>query len=164
MKLQLHQWSRAMARTIHDTFVLERHYRHARPKVFAAISSPELKPRWFAIGRHASDFDIDFRVGGHEKQRFVMGAETPFPGAIIENDGRYEDIVADERIVHSSTMTFAGQRISSALISYELSDTAEGTRLRVTHQAAFYEGADGPEMRKGGWEALLDNLPVLLDA
>jgi uncharacterized protein YndB with AHSA1/START domain len=153
-----------MAMTIHDTFVLERHYRHARAKVFAAISSPELKPRWFAVGRRASDFDIDFRVGGHERQRFVMGAETPFPGTVIENDGRYEDIVPDERIVHSSSMTFGGRRISTTLITYELSDVADGTKLRVTHQAVFYEGADGPEMRRGGWDVLLDNLPAVLDA
>ena len=33
-----------------------------------------------------------------------------------------------------------------------------GTRLVLTHQAVFYEGADGPEMRKGGWEKLLDQL------
>jgi hypothetical protein len=29
-------------------------------------------------------------------------------------------------------------------------------------QAAFFEGADGPEMRKAGWSQLLDRLGELL--
>jgi len=36
--------------------------------------------------------------------------------------------------------------------------TEKGTDLLFTHQAAFFEGSDGPEMRKGGWEKLLTNL------
>jgi hypothetical protein len=35
--------------------------------------------------------------------------------------------------------------------------------LRFTHQAAFYEGADGPAMRRGGWEKLLDALATTLE-
>ena len=27
-----------------------------------------------------------------------------------------------------------------------------------THQAAFFEGSDGPQMRKAGWEAILSRL------
>ncbi|MBT2185469.1 SRPBCC family protein [Sphingobium nicotianae] len=153
-----------MAETRHDTFTIERRYPHSPEKVFAAISSPELKPKWFAVGRNASDFSIDFRVGGREHQLFTMGDDTPFPGTIIENDGRYEDIVPNERIVHSSTMTLGGRRISSALITYEVAPAGDGARLRVTHQAVFYEGADGPDMRKHGWEVLVDNLSEVLDA
>jgi len=33
-----------------------------------------------------------------------------------------------------------------------------GTDLVFTHQGAYFEGADGPEMRKGGWESLLNKL------
>jgi hypothetical protein len=28
----------------------------------------------------------------------------------------------------------------------------------LTHQAAFFEGADGPAMREDGWRKLLDKL------
>lgn len=153
-----------MAETSHDSFTIERRYPHSPEKVFAAISSPELKPRWFAVGRNASYFEIDFRVGGREHQTFVMGDDTPFPGTIIESEGRYEDIVPGERIVHSATMIFGGKRISTALTTYEVAKDGTGARLRLTHQAVFYEGSDGPEMRKHGWEVLVDNLLVVLDA
>jgi hypothetical protein len=33
-----------------------------------------------------------------------------------------------------------------------------GTDLICTHQGAFFEGADGPQMREAGWRSLLDKL------
>jgi hypothetical protein len=33
-----------------------------------------------------------------------------------------------------------------------------GTELILTHQGAFFEGADGPEMREEGWRKLLERL------
>ena len=36
------------------------------------------------------------------------------------------------------------------------------TLLVLTHQAVFFEGADGPKLRQAGWRALLDRLePVV---
>jgi uncharacterized protein YndB with AHSA1/START domain len=148
---------------IHDTFVLDRSYPHNRDKLFRALSDPALKARWFFLGNEAEAFDMDFRVGGRDHQRRAMGADTPFQGRFLVNEGRFEDIVPGERIVMSTTMTLADKRISSALITYELSDDGAGCRLRFTHQAAFYEGADGPEMRRGGWEKLLDSLAESLE-
>jgi hypothetical protein len=29
----------------------------------------------------------------------------------------------------------------------------------LTHQGAYFEGADGPKMREEGWKTLLDKLP-----
>jgi uncharacterized protein YndB with AHSA1/START domain len=150
--------------TIHDTFVLDRSYPHTRDKLFRALSDPTLKARWFFIGNEAEAFEMDFRVGGREHQRRAMGHDTPFAGRFLENEGRYEDIIPGERIVMSTTMTLAGRRISSALITYEISeDGSGGCSLRFTHQAAFYEGADGPDMRRGGWEKLLDSLAASLE-
>jgi len=149
--------------TTHDTFVLDRAYPHSRDKLFRALSEPALKARWFFAGNEAEAFDMEFRVGGREHQRRAMGYDTPFAGRFLENEGRYEDIVPGERIVMSTSMTLAGKRISSALITYELSDDGSGCRLRFTHQAAFYEGADGPVMRRGGWEKLLDCLAASLE-
>jgi uncharacterized protein YndB with AHSA1/START domain len=104
------------------------------------------------------NFELDFRVGGIERQHYTLGADTPFPGAVIENEGRIEDIVPNERIVLTCTTTFAGNRISSALITCELAPQGGGTLLTLTHQAAFFDGADGPEMRRDGWNTLLDVL------
>jgi len=36
--------------------------------------------------------------------------------------------------------------------------TDKGTDLICTHQGAFFEGADGPQMREAGWRHLFENL------
>jgi uncharacterized protein YndB with AHSA1/START domain len=142
---------------LHDTFTLDRSYPHGRDRLFAALSDPALKRRWYA--NPTSELELcesDFRIGGTDRQRSILGPDTPFPGAVLENEGRFEDIVEGERIVVSTSMTFGGRRISTALLTFELRDDGAGSALAFTHQAVFYEGADGPEMRRDGWEKLLD--------
>jgi len=145
---------------VHDTFTLERTYPVARTKVFAFLADPAKKRRWFAEG-HGHDtelYEMDFRVGGAERTRYVMSADTPFPGTILATEGVVADIVDGFRVVIAATMSLGERRISTAIVTFELLDQGEATVLVCTHQAAFYEGADGPEMRKGGWEALLSRL------
>jgi uncharacterized protein YndB with AHSA1/START domain len=55
-------------------------------------------------------------------------------------------------------MTVAGKCISASLGTVELLPSATGTDLIFTHQGAFFEGADGPEMREAGWQKLLEKL------
>ena len=151
--------------TVHDTFVLERHYPLPPETVFETLADPDLKRRWFAEGEHPAErFEMDFRVGGVERTLFRLGEGTPFPGTAIVTEGRYEDIVTGRRVVVSSTMSLGERRISTTLVTIELLRTATGTDLILTHQAAFYEGADGPEMRKDGWEKMLAALDHQLSA
>jgi uncharacterized protein YndB with AHSA1/START domain len=74
------------------------------------------------------------------------------------NEGSYQDIVPNRRIVTASTMTLGERRISASLVTVELLPSEDGTELILTHQAAFFEGADGPQMREAGWRQLLDRL------
>ena len=151
--------------TVHDTFVLEGRYPLPPSEVFAALADPDLKRRWFAEGDHpAESFEMDFRVGGAERTLFRLGADTPFPGTAIVTEGRYEEITPGRRVVVSSTMSLGDRRISTTLVTYELVENSGGTDLILTHQAAFYEGADGPEMRKDGWEKMLAGLDRQLGA
>ena len=144
---------------LHDSFTLHHSYPHSRNRLFAALSDPALKRRWHANPTTETElFESDFRIGGADRQRYVLGPDSPFPGCVMENEGRFEDIVEGERIVVSSSMTFGGRRISTALLTFEFGDTEGGSTLFFTHQAVFYEGADGPEMRRDGWGKLLDAL------
>jgi uncharacterized protein YndB with AHSA1/START domain len=145
---------------IHDTFILTRSYPVAAERVFAFLAEPEKKRGWYAAGdtRAPEAFEMDFREGGAERTAYRMGDETPFPGASLTNEGRFEDIVPGVRVVIATSMTLAGRRISSSLITFELVDNGGSTDLILTHQGAFYENSGGPEMRKGGWETLLDRL------
>lgn len=54
--------------TTHATFVIEREYKAAPAKVFAAFSNPQSKAKWF-VGPEEwdkSNHKLDFRVGGSE--------------------------------------------------------------------------------------------------
>jgi uncharacterized protein YndB with AHSA1/START domain len=55
-------------------------------------------------------------------------------------------------------MTFGDKRISASLVTVEFLPTEEGTDLICTHQGAFFEGADGPQMREAGWRHLFEQL------
>lgn len=146
---------------VHDTFTIERHYAASPERVFAALAEPAQKRLWYAAagpGHEVESFEMDFRVGGREVARYRFTPQSPFPGVQFENESTFLDILPGSRVVMSATMTFAGQRISAALISFEVSPAAAGTTLLFTHQAAFFENADGPARRLDGWQKLLDRL------
>ncbi len=146
---------------VHSTYTIERNYPATPERVFAAFSDPVKKQRWFAGGGHGSDvesFRMDFRVGGIEKTVRRFKAGTPFPGATLTNDTTYQDIVPNRRIVLAYAMSVAEKRISASLATFELLQAEGGTKLVFTDQVAFFEGADGPEMRKEGWTKILESL------
>jgi uncharacterized protein YndB with AHSA1/START domain len=145
---------------VHNTFVIERSYSKPPQKVFAAFADEAKKRRWYGESDNHTieEYTSDFRVGGSERFRYRFNERAPFPGVELSSDGSYQDIIQDQRIVTASTMSIGGKRISSTLVTIELLPTDNGTDLICTHQGAFYEGADGPEMREGGWKKLFDRL------
>jgi uncharacterized protein YndB with AHSA1/START domain len=150
---------------IHSTFVIERSYPHSPERVFAAFADPALKARWFAPEGvdNAEYFKMDFRVGGEERLVFRVGSGAPVTG-VLTNQGVIQDIVPNQRVVAAYTMSLNDKRFSSSLITIELLATGAGTDLICTHQGAFFEGGDGPEMRRKGWESLFDRLATVLGA
>ncbi len=145
---------------VHSTFVIERSYPKPPELVFSAFADAAKKRRWFAPGEghDVEEFEMDFRVGGSERLRYRFKEGTPFPGVAITNEGSYQDIVPDQRIVSTSTMTLGDKHISTSLVTLEFLSTDEGTDLICTHQGAFYEGCDGPQSREAGWRSLLEKL------
>ena len=140
----------------HGTFVIERSYDASPQRVFAAWSDPKAKAQWF-VGPdewQSSDHDLDFRVGGLEH---VSGG-SPDGGPTFSYDARYQDIVADERIVTTYEMHMDDVRISVSVATVEFRPECAGTRLVLTEQGAFLDGHDTPAQREHGTRELLENL------
>lgn len=147
-----------------DSFTIERFYPKDPGAVFAAFADPARKRRWYAEGdtHDVDDFRMRFEVGGQENLSSRLNANTPFAGVALERRGSFLDIVPGSRIVTAATMAIGGRRISASLETFEFVPADGGTRLVFTHQAVFFEGADGPQMRRQGWELLLDRMTAEL--
>jgi uncharacterized protein YndB with AHSA1/START domain len=145
---------------IHSTFVIERSYPKLSERVFSAFADAAKKRRWFAEGEshEVEEFAMDFRVGGPERARYRFKEGTPFQGVAVTFEGSYQDIVPNRRVVTASTTTLGDQRISASLVTVEFLPMDNGTDLICTHQGAFFEGADGPQIREAGWRHLLEQL------
>jgi uncharacterized protein YndB with AHSA1/START domain len=141
--------------TEHATFVIERLYPAAPTRVFAAWADPGAKARWFAGPDDWIKFthDTDFRVGGGESL-----ATGPAGGTIHRFDGRYQDIVPDQRIIYTYDMHLDETRISVSLATVEFRPEGSGTRLVFIEQAVFLDGTDNPATREQGTYGLLDKL------
>jgi uncharacterized protein YndB with AHSA1/START domain len=152
---------------IHSTFVVEHSYTTTPERVFDAFADPAKKRKWYAErgSCDVEDFEMDFRVGGIELGRYRFKSGTPIPaGTPIVYDTTFQDIVPNRRIVLAYTVTLGENRISSSLATFELLSTEKGTDLILTEQGAFFEGADGPEIRAAGHKHLLKLLEDYLSS
>jgi len=148
-----------------DTFTFERTFTAPLARVYRAFSDPREKQRWFAEGEQheIEQYDMEFKVGGRELACYRFKPGTPFAGVELKSDGYFLDIVPEQRIVAAATMAMAERRFSASLHTFEFfSDGPNTTRLIFTHQAMYGEGADGPELRRNGWQQLLDQLHAAL--
>ncbi|MFO1183500.1 MAG: SRPBCC family protein [Bauldia sp.] len=147
---------------VHETFVIERVYRHPPAKVFAAFATPQAKKTWFSGPPEwgQDEGTMDFRVGGRETSR-----GGPKGGPIHAFESRYMDIVANERIIFAYDMHLDDKHISVSLTTVELRPESGGkaTRLVFTEQGVYLDGYDNAGQRKEGTEGLLTQLGAALD-
>jgi uncharacterized protein YndB with AHSA1/START domain len=139
----------------HATFTVERSYDASPARVFAAWADPAAKARWFARPEEwgPDEFNLDFRVGGRELSR-----GGPKGGPVHTYEARYQDIVADQRIVYTYSMRLDQALISVSVATVELRPEGAGTRLVLTEQGAYLDGFDDAGERERGTAELLGAL------
>lgn len=140
----------------HADFTINRRYAAPRARVFRAWSDPAQMARWYVPTGVLHDSANDFRVGGRQ-----MHAFGPEGGPVFRFDGRYEDIVENERIVTTGTMHMNDARGSTAIMTVEFFDDEGGTKIILRDQSAYYLG-DYSASRHEGWTRILDTLDTFL--
>ncbi len=143
---------------LHATFTLERTYPATPARVFAAWADPAAKARWFA-GADA-EHELDFRVGGRET--VYRGGSNSDPALTFASV--YQDIVSDERIVYTSTLSTDNRPATVSLTTVQLRAAGNGTQLVLTEQGAFLDGHEQPQWREQGTRTWLDALATELQA
>jgi uncharacterized protein YndB with AHSA1/START domain len=134
----------------HSTFTLERRYPASVERVFEAWASPEARKRWMAQGAEHSQ---NFVVGGLET---VKGFDAQ--GRPLTYEAQYAEIVANERILTTSTLR-TGERLSTVSItSVEFQAEDDGTLLVLTEHGMYLPGQEQPAWREQGTAQQLDTL------
>jgi uncharacterized protein YndB with AHSA1/START domain len=145
--------------TVHNTSVLEHNYPQPPASVYAAFAQPARKRRWYAEGDHEiKEFEMEFRVGGHERLHYRFKPGHPIEGQEILNQSTYQVIVPNQRIVIVTLMSLNGKAIQAAQVTFEFLPSGAGTDLICTNQGAFFDWPQGPMMIEAGWRALLDRI------
>jgi len=139
----------------HGTLVLERTYKAAPKRVFAAWESVEARERWQSPtpGFRLKYVETDFREGGRE---VVHCIETVKP--IWEAQIHYLDIRRDSLLVFTELVSGEGKHESAALVGVQFTPVPDGTHLIVTLQITAFDGAPMLDGYQYGWNAALDNL------
>ena len=143
----------------HATFTLERSYPAPPARVFAAWADPAAKARWFTPGP-GSGHQLDFRVGGRE-----VATGGPEGGPLMTFETLYRDIVTEQRIVYTSTLSAGADLMTVSLTTVEFTPgEGGGTRLVLTEQGAFLDGQEQPAWREQGTSDQLEALAAELKA
>ena len=143
----------------HGTIRLKRHYKAAPARVFAAWAEPKARAQWDVPGRWViAEQSFDFREGGRELKRFGPKHDPHFVA-----DTLYLDIVPQQRIVFSYSMTSRGEPVSVSLTTIALSPDGNGSRLLLAEQVAFLDGYDDAGSREHGTRGLFDQLARFLE-
>ena len=144
----------------HGTFTVERHYPADPAKVFGAWADAAAKEIWMDdpdFKSDGSEYELDFRVGGHERFSGLAPDGTPY-----RYDAMYYDIVPGHRIVYSYEMYSGDARMSVSVATVEIVADRDGAKLTYTEQGAFLDGIDRIEAREEGTAWILDNLGTYL--
>ena len=138
----------------HETLVFEREITAAASDVFSAYADARLRAAWSAP---ANDTII------YDREEFAEGCQDffrcgPRTNPDIHGKTHYLEIVQNQRIMASETLSTSGIRLAISLITIEFGDLGRATRLKCTIQIASFVGQDMIRGYEDGNNAALNGL------
>ncbi|WP_136659431.1 SRPBCC domain-containing protein [Nitratireductor sp. XY-223] len=145
---------------VHETIRIERVFKAAPERVFAAWEDSDARRRWEPTpdGMEMDYEGFDFRTGGYEKSHLMKDGAV-----IVSFDTRYIDIVPAGSIVTSVRVISNGAAFSCMQSTIEFHPEGTGTRLVCCEQAAFMTGESMRSAHENGWGVMLDRLEKEVD-
>lgn len=146
----------------HGSLVIEREWKTAPERIFAAWAEPALKEQWFRGAPPGYWTDLrramDFRVGGVE----IMEGRLEDFGLTALVEIRYHVIEPHSRIAFVYDFHLSGVHHSVTLASLDLTPKGDGTHVLYNEQIVFLDRQDGVEMRREVKEWQFDELGKLV--
>lgn len=139
-------------RTVHITKTIPA----SVPAVFRSLSRASEKAKWSAPkGDEIRFLKSNFRRGGTEVFQCGPKGQMHFRGTL-----HFDDIIKNERIVYTETVSFKNEALATALITIQLTQQAQGTKIRMTIQVASYCGEKMLKGCESGYRTALSQLRV----
>lgn len=144
----------------HHDFTITRTYPYTPSQVFDAWADPQKKALWFGDSPDFTDrvFSHDFRVGGRDHD-----AATHKGGVRSFFDSEYTNIVPNERIVYTYSMSLDDRPLSTSVTCVTFEPVEGGTLMTFTEHGVHLDGIDNGEMREAGTVEIIKGLDRALD-
>lgn len=133
---------------------VERVFDASRDRVWRAVTEPKLVAQWWGRGHQLDIERMELVAGGH--WRYVEHHE----GGVDGFEGRYAEIVPQERIVHSFEWDGMPAHASFTTVTFE---DAGGGRTRLVETSLFYTTEERDGMLQSGMEGGMNESFAALD-
>lgn len=143
--------------TANDTIVQEITIKGTAERIFAALTSPEERLKWWGGpgGRfRITQFDSDLRPGG----KWIMHAEA-LGGKLVTVRGEYREIERPRRLVFTWLPDWYESAIES-LVCWDLDEHDGTTTVRITHSGLLTEASRESHR---GWPQILGWLQAYIE-
>ena len=141
-------------------FTIQKRFDVPPARAFAAFARQEQKDAWFVAAQELwepIERTFDFTIGGAEIVAGKWGN-----GMITRMDGRYFDIVPDQRIVFTYGLEIDGKRVSVSTQTIEFERDGAGTLMTFNEQGAFLDGFVDGGGREEGTRQILGRIEATL--
>lgn len=144
-----------MNAAVHDTIKITREIAGSPDLVFAAWADPGARAVWGPPSKEEAMafLETDFRVGGRDVHVCGMKDDLRFRVETF-----YHDIQNASRLLFTERVSAGNAVLGASLITVELSQAGQATRLDLTVQVVSLVGGDLVAGNRNGWNAALANL------